>query len=147
MINRSDNITDFRFGMVRNQETRFLPTGPPLLESSTRGKLIEGRQWGSLNIRERSWGMKTMFKLEEQRDANSIWSNFSIVTFLSKLNAFSPFFHSLELCSYSLQNATEGLSQNVFNIWKAKDHRSLIVTWKPDFIFVFSSTNPDVREL
>jgi hypothetical protein len=56
----------------------------------------------------------------------------------------SPIFHGSKLCSYSLQNATERLSQNVSSIWKAKDQRSLVVIWKPDSIFVFSGTNPDV---
>jgi hypothetical protein len=56
---------------------------------------------------------------------------------LSKLNAFSLFFHSLKLCSYSLHNATEGPSRNVSSIWKAKDQRSSVVTCKPDFILYF----------
>jgi hypothetical protein len=49
----------------------------------------------------------------------------------------SPLFHSLKLCSYSLQNATEGLSQNISSIWKAKDHRYSFVTWKLDLILYF----------
>jgi hypothetical protein len=59
----------------------------------------------------------------------------------------SLLFHSSELCFYSLQNATEGPSQNVSSMWKAKDQISHVVTWKPDSIFVFSGTNPDVRGL
>jgi hypothetical protein len=46
-------------------------------------------------------------------------------------------FHSSKLCSYSLQNATEGSSQNVSSTWKAKDQRSSIVTWKLDLILYF----------
>jgi hypothetical protein len=58
-------------------------------------------------------------------------NNFSRVTLLSKLNSFSfSIAHNLSL--YSLQNATEGPSQNVSSIWKAKDQRSHVVTWKPD---------------
>jgi hypothetical protein len=49
----------------------------------------------------------------------------------------SPLFHSSKLCYYSLQNATEGSSQNVSSIWKAKDHISSIVTWKPNLILYF----------
>jgi hypothetical protein len=49
----------------------------------------------------------------------------------------SLLFHSSERFSYSLQNATEGPSQNVSSIWKAKDQRSSVVTWKPDFILYF----------
>jgi hypothetical protein len=56
MISRSENITDFRVGMVQNRETKFLPVGPPPLQSSTKGKLIEGRQWGSPSIREELGG-------------------------------------------------------------------------------------------
>jgi hypothetical protein len=59
----------------------------------------------------------------------------------------SPLFHSSKLFSYSLQNAIEGPSWNASSIWKAKDQRSLVVTWKPNSIFVFSGTNPDVRGL
>jgi hypothetical protein len=44
MINRSENVTDFRVGTVRNRETKFLPVGPPPLQSSTKGKLIEEGQ-------------------------------------------------------------------------------------------------------
>jgi hypothetical protein len=52
MINRSENITDFCVGMVQNQEIKFILAGPPPLQSSTKGKLIEGRQGGSPSIRE-----------------------------------------------------------------------------------------------
>jgi hypothetical protein len=52
MISTSENITDFCIDMVQNQETEFLPTGPPPLQLSTKGKLIEGRQRGSPSIRE-----------------------------------------------------------------------------------------------
>jgi hypothetical protein len=44
MINESENVTDFRVGTVQNQETKFLLAGPPPLQSSTKGKLIEERQ-------------------------------------------------------------------------------------------------------
>jgi hypothetical protein len=54
----------------------------------------------------------------------------------------SPLFHSSKLCSYSLQNAIEGPSQNVSSIWKAKDQRSSIVTWKPDLILYFLAQIP-----
>jgi hypothetical protein len=56
---------------------------------------------------------------------------------LSKLNAFSLFFHSSKLYSYSLQDATKGPSQNVSSIWKAKDQRYSIMTWKTDLILYF----------
>jgi hypothetical protein len=36
MINKSINITDFHVGTVRNQETKFLPTGSTPLQSSTK---------------------------------------------------------------------------------------------------------------
>jgi hypothetical protein len=49
----------------------------------------------------------------------------------------SLFFHSSELRFYSLKNATEGPSQNVSGMGKAKDQRSLIMTWKPDSILYF----------
>jgi hypothetical protein len=54
----------------------------------------------------------------------------------------SPLFHSSELCFYSLQNATEGPSQNVSSMWKAKDQRSPVVTWKPDSILYFLAQIP-----
>ena len=54
----------------------------------------------------------------------------------------SILFHILKLFSYSLQNATEGLSQNVSSIWKAKDQRSSIMTWKPNLIFYFLAQIP-----
>jgi hypothetical protein len=38
-----------------------------------------------------------------------------------------------------ISNGTKGLSRNVSNIWKAKDHRSPIVTWKPDINFHFGA--------
>jgi hypothetical protein len=63
-------------------------------------------------------------------------NNFSRVTFLSKLNSFS-FSIARNWPIYSLQNGTEGPSQNVSSIWKAKDHRSPVVTWKPDINFHF----------
>jgi hypothetical protein len=56
MISRSENITDFGIGRVWNQETEFLPTRPPPLQTSTKGKLIEGRQRGSPSIREELGG-------------------------------------------------------------------------------------------
>jgi uncharacterized BrkB/YihY/UPF0761 family membrane protein len=46
------------------------------------------------------------------------------------------------LCSYSLQNATEGSSRNVSSIWKAKDQRSFVVTWKLDLILYFLAQIP-----
>ena len=49
-------------------------------------------------------------------------NNFSRVTFLSKLNSFS-FSIAQNWLLYSLQNATEGLSQKFYSIWKAKDQR------------------------
>jgi hypothetical protein len=44
MINISEKVTDFRIDTVQNRETKFLPAGPPPLQSSTKGKLIEERQ-------------------------------------------------------------------------------------------------------
>jgi hypothetical protein len=44
MINKSENVTDFHVGTVQNQETKFLPAGPPPLQSSTKGKLIKEKQ-------------------------------------------------------------------------------------------------------
>jgi hypothetical protein len=73
-------------------------------------------------------------------------NNFSTVTLLSKLNYFS-FSIARNWPIYSLQNGTEGSSQNVSSIWKAKDQISPVVTWKPDIEFSFSGTNLDVREL
>jgi hypothetical protein len=61
-------------------------------------------------------------------------NNFSRVTLLSKLNS-SPLFHSLDLAHLYPSSGTEGSSQNFSSIWKAKDHRSRDVTWKPDTIF------------
>jgi hypothetical protein len=52
MINRSENITEFCVGTVQNRETKFLPVEPPPLQPSTKGKLIEWRQWGYPSIRE-----------------------------------------------------------------------------------------------
>ena len=52
MINRSEKITDFRVGTVRNQETKFILVGPPPLQSSTKGNIIEERQWSYQSIRE-----------------------------------------------------------------------------------------------
>jgi hypothetical protein len=36
-------LTDFRVDTIQNQETKFLPTGSPTLQSSTKGKLIAKR--------------------------------------------------------------------------------------------------------
>ena len=58
-------------------------------------------------------------------------NNFSIVTFLSNLNYFS-FSIAWNWPIYSLQNGTKELSRDISSIWKAKDKRSPIVTWKPD---------------
>jgi hypothetical protein len=58
-------------------------------------------------------------------------NNSSRLTFLSKLNYFS-FSITQNWPLYSLQNGTEGMSQNVSSIWKSKDQRSPAVTWKPD---------------
>jgi hypothetical protein len=54
-------------------------------------------------------------------------SNFSRVTFLSKLN-YSPLVHILDMTHLYPSNGIEGSSQNVSNIWKVKDHRSHDVT-------------------
>jgi hypothetical protein len=54
----------------------------------------------------------------------------------------SPLFHSSELCFYSFHNATEGPSQNVSSIWKAKDQRYPVVTCKLDFILYFLAQIP-----
>jgi hypothetical protein len=51
-------------------------------------------------------------------------------------------FHRSKLFSYSFQNATEGLSQNVSGIWKAKDQISFVVTWKLDLILYFIAQIP-----
>jgi hypothetical protein len=58
MINRSENVTDFPVSTVQNQETNFLLVGPPPLQSSTKGKLIREKQWGSQSIRE--WGSQSI---------------------------------------------------------------------------------------
>jgi hypothetical protein len=58
--------------MVRNQEAKFLPTGSPPLQSSTKGKLMRKRQRGPLNNKGRAWGLNTVFRLEGKRDADSI---------------------------------------------------------------------------
>ena len=63
-------------------------------------------------------------------------NNFSRLTLLSKLNS-SPLFHSSNFSHLQLSSVIEGSSQNVSNIWKAKDHRSPVVTWKPNTIFHF----------
>jgi hypothetical protein len=52
MIRRSEKVVDFCVGMVQNRETKFLPAGPPPLQSSAKGNLIEERQWSSKSIRE-----------------------------------------------------------------------------------------------
>jgi hypothetical protein len=56
MISRSEKVTDFRVGTVRNRETKFLPVGPPPLQSSTKGNLIKEKQWSSQLIREELGG-------------------------------------------------------------------------------------------
>jgi hypothetical protein len=38
-------------------------------------------------------------------------------------------------------NGTKGLSHNLSNIWKVKDHGSCDVTWKPDKICNFEHQN------
>jgi hypothetical protein len=58
-------------------------------------------------------------------------NNFFRVTLLSKLNFFS-FSIARNWPLYSLKNATEGQSRNISSIWKAKDQRYSIVTWKLD---------------
>jgi hypothetical protein len=40
MISRSEKVTNFHVGAVQNQEIKFLPVGPPPLQSSTKGKLM-----------------------------------------------------------------------------------------------------------
>ena len=146
MISRSDNITDFCVGTVRNQETKFLPTGPPPVQSSSKGKLIEERQWGSLNNRERAWGMNTVFRLEVQRDANSIWSNFSRVTLLSKLNYFSPFNigRNCALIAFMMQLKGWVGTFPVYGGQGLEISCHDMETWPH---FVFSGTNPIVRGL
>jgi hypothetical protein len=57
--------------------------------------------------------------------------NSSRVTLISKLNSFS-FSIARNWPLYSLKNATEGPSQNVSSIWKVKDQRSPVMTWKPN---------------
>jgi hypothetical protein len=56
MIIRSEKFIDFYVGTVQNQETKFLPDGPPPLQSSTKGNLIEEKQWSSQSIREELGG-------------------------------------------------------------------------------------------
>ena len=73
-------------------------------------------------------------------------NNFSRVNFLSKLNYY-PLFHRSDFAHLYPSSGTEGSSQNISSLWKTKDQISLVVTWKPDSIFVFSGTNPDVRGL
>jgi hypothetical protein len=63
-------------------------------------------------------------------------NNFSRVNFLSKL-ILSLISIARNWPIYSLKNGNEGPSQNVSSIWKAKDHRSPVVTWKPDINFHF----------
>jgi hypothetical protein len=72
-------------------------------------------------------------------------NNFSRVTLVSNLNS-SRLLHILDMAHLYPSNGTEGLSQNVSNIWKVKDHGSHDVTWKPDTIFNFGH-KPDVRGL
>jgi hypothetical protein len=65
--------------------------------------------------------------MQTQYDVN----NFFRVTLISKFISFS-FSITQNWPLYSLQNATEELSCNVSSIWKAKDQRSHVLTWKPD---------------
>jgi hypothetical protein len=92
MINRSERVTDFHVGTVQKRETNFFPAGPPPLQSSTKGKLIEEIQWSSQSIREAlgGWTLCSDLKdkgMQTQYEVN----NFSRVTFLSMLNSFSSF--------------------------------------------------------
>ena len=64
-------------------------------------------------------------------------NNFSRVTLLSNLNSFSFSIARNIWPIYSLQNGTEGSSHNASSIWRAKDHRSPVVTLKPDINFHF----------
>ena len=92
MISRSENITDSCFDMVQNQETEFLPIGPPPKESSYKGDTEVLHQRGkSLGVEQcvdnlRDKGMQTQYEV----------NNFSRVTLISKLN-FSLLFHSSDL--------------------------------------------------
>jgi hypothetical protein len=72
LINKSVNIIDFCVGTVRNQETKFLPTGSPPLQSSTKGKLMRKRKRGPLKNKGRAWGLNTVFRFDGKRDADSI---------------------------------------------------------------------------
>jgi hypothetical protein len=90
--------------------------------------------------KERAWGMNTVFKLKVQRykvmHTQYEVNNSSKQNFLSKLN-FLCFSIAWNCPIYSLQNRTKGSSRNVSSIWKAKDHRSTIMTWKPNINFHF----------
>jgi hypothetical protein len=61
-------------------------------------------------------------------------NNFSIVTFLSKLNYLSVF-HNLDMSHLYPSNGTKMMIQNVSSIWKVKDHGYRNMTWKPDTFF------------
>jgi hypothetical protein len=56
MISKSEKLTDFCVSTVRNQETKFLLAGPPPLQSSTKGNLIEEGKISSQSIREELGG-------------------------------------------------------------------------------------------
>ena len=77
MISRSEDVTDFCVDTIQNRETKFLLDGPPPLQSSTKSKLIEERQWSSQSNKGRSWGLNTVLRFKGQRDADSIWSKWN----------------------------------------------------------------------
>jgi uncharacterized BrkB/YihY/UPF0761 family membrane protein len=75
--------------------------------------------------------------METQCEVN----NSSKETLLSKLNSLS-FSIARNWLLYSLQNGTEGLIRNISSMWKAKDQRSHVVTWKPEILFYFLAQIP-----
>ena len=66
MISKSENFADFYVGTVWNQETKFLLVGPPPLQCSTKGNIIEERQWISQSIREELGGWKMGSDLKDK---------------------------------------------------------------------------------
>jgi hypothetical protein len=92
MISKSEKVTDFPVRTVRNRETKFLPVGPPPLQSSTKGKLKEERQQSCQSIREELGGLTLCSYLKDKgMQTQYEVNNFSRVTLLSKLNCFSYF--------------------------------------------------------
>ena len=120
---RTKKLSPFQLGLHR-----FNP--PPKASSYKRDDEVLHQRGKSLSVEQciqtlKDKGMQNQFEVKISPE----------YLFSQKLN--SLLFHGLYKAHLYPSNGTAGIIQNVYSIWKIKDHGYCDMTWKPNTIFNF----------